>query len=171
MKKKVFTVLAALALVFGISFTLTNSAQAASWGAKTLYTTPKSVRGTWYAKQGKKVKKYTITAHTLNGVKMYKPLSDKQHDKYITKLSNLPTKQFRRTSNYLESHQLEAHNIKYNGVKGFNAIGWLSGAGDGIFYTPTTQTVNGKKVKALRLGTGADNHLQVYAYKNRNLAR
>ena len=58
-----------------------------TWGAKEVFTTPKSTRGTWYYKEKGKVKKFSITAHTVNGLKLYKRLKGKTGDKIDSKFA------------------------------------------------------------------------------------
>ena len=59
----------------------------------------------------------------------------------------------------------------YNFKKGFNVNNWVNLAGDGVYYIPVTRTVKGKKVKALKIATGADQHASAYAYRTKVLAR
>lgn len=59
----------------------------------------------------------------------------------------------------------------YNFKKGFNVNNWVNLAGDGVYYIPVTRTVKGKKVKALKIATGADQHASAYAFKTKALAK
>ena len=65
----------------------------------------------------------------------------------------------------------EAYTFKFHGVTGFNANGWLAGAGDGYYYVPVKKTIKGKKVNALRVGEGAGNYFVSYAYQNKKLIK
>lgn len=56
-------------------------------------------------------------------------------------------------------------------IKGFNVNNWVNLAGDGEYYIPVTRTVNGKKVKALRIATGAGPYTAAYAYKTKALVK
>ncbi|MCT7762189.1 MAG: hypothetical protein N4R47_04375 [Lactobacillus crispatus] len=69
-----------------------NRVDAASWGAKNLFTTPKETRGTWYYKQEGKIKKLKITTHTFNKIKLYKMLSSNQAIKWTKKLAKTDKK-------------------------------------------------------------------------------
>ena len=42
---------------------------------------------------------------------------------------------------------------------------------DSEYYIPVTRTVNGKKVKALRIATGAGPYTAAYAYKTKALVK
>lgn len=53
--------------------------------------------------------------------------------------------------------------------KGFNVNNWVSVAGDVEYYLPVVKTVAGKKVKALKVATGAGPYTAYYAYKSRAL--
>lgn len=85
MKKKFLLLLSAFLLVLGLasvsSKTDAATIKATDWGAKKAFTTPKKTRGTWYYKEDKKVKKFKITAYTIDGVKLYKDLNGKTSDK------------------------------------------------------------------------------------------
>ena len=65
----------------------------------------------------------------------------------------------------------QAEIYKYKGKTGFNVNNWLPTAGDGVYYVPVTRTRDGKKVTALRIGTGANNYFASYAYKTKELAK
>lgn len=97
MKKKFLLLLSAFLLVLGLasvsSKTDAATIKATDWGAKKVFTTPKKTRGTWYYKEDKKVKKFKITAYTIDGVKLYKDLNGKTSDKWVNKLIRLIKKQ------------------------------------------------------------------------------
>lgn len=173
MKKKMLAVFAALLVVVGIGFSFGGHQVDASYGKAEIYTTPKSVRGVWYCKGNgsvvvgrntKKTYKLNITAHKINGKTLYK-MSNKYDKQFWGKKTTWKTRRaaFKATKNWLEGY-----NTKKNGIKSMGVIGWLSGAGSGDEFTPVTRTVNGKKVKALRLSVGVD-HTMGYAYKNKAL--
>lgn len=171
MKKRFWLLLTAVLLSLGFISARPAKVNAAPWGAKTVFTTPKKTRGTWYFKQGKKIKHFKITAHTVNGTKLYKALKGKTEKKWITKLIKADKKSHYKLADKVGLMQSEAYSLKYKGAKGFNANGWLAGGGDGSYYVPVKRNVKGKKVSALRVGEGADNYLKYYAYKNRKLAK
>lgn len=149
----------------------THTVNAASWGAKTIFTTPKATRGTWYYKEDGKIKHCKITAHTLNGIKLYKVLSEKEFAKWDRKLEHQSLKKYRKSVAKLDKTQLQAYTFKWHGITSFNSTSWLAGAGNGIYHVPVTKTRNGKKVKALRLGYGAGNYFDRYGYRTRKLAK
>lgn len=167
---KLTTVVTLLAGVAYISCS-NQTVDAASWGAKTLFTTPKATRGTWYYKENGKIKHWKITAHTSKGRKLYKVLPEKEYTKWWNKLVHQNTKKHYKTINKLDSSQWQAYTFKWHGTTSFNTNGWLAGAGDGIYYVPVTKTRYGRKVSALRFGGGARNWLDFYAYKSPELAK
>ena len=69
-----------------------NRVDAASWGAKNLFTTPKKTRGTWYYKHEGKIKKLKIATHTFNKIKLYKMLSSNKAIKWTKKLAKADKK-------------------------------------------------------------------------------
>ncbi|WP_228123152.1 hypothetical protein [Lactobacillus helveticus] len=87
MKRKLILFLTACSIIFSVALINQRKASAASWDAKSLYTTPKQTRGTWYYKKNGKIKKLRITAHTFDKVKLYKMLSNKQTRKWTKKLA------------------------------------------------------------------------------------
>lgn len=155
----------------GIAFASSQETQAASWGATKVFTTPKKTRGTWYFKEDGEMEKVTITAHTVNKLKLYHELSAKQNKKWDTKFRKLSDKQQIKLQKQFNKTRLAAYNFKFHGIKSFNANGWLATGGDGFYYTPVTKTVKGKKVKALRLGEGANNKLDTYAFHDKKLVK
>lgn len=172
MKKSILKVLFVVVLVLGLGFAFqTKNVNAEVWGAKKAYVTPKSARGVWYYKDGKKIRRLHITRSSVNGLKLYQVLPDKQYEKLLDKLMNLPVKKMRRTYNYFDKHMVQAYSMKWRKLNAFNYNGWLSGAGDGMYVVPVKRAKNGQKVSALRLGTGAGNYFYAYAYKTRKLAR
>lgn len=168
MKKKwAIGLILSILLICGFSIS-TNKVSAASWGAKELFTTPKATRGTWYYKEHGKIKKWRITAHTSHGRKLYKMLPSKAYAKWERKLEK---RHSLKLISALGKKQWQAIGFKYHGKASFNTNGWLAGAGAGLYYCPVTRTRHGKKVNALRFGSGAGNWLDFYAYKSKSLAR
>lgn len=167
MKKHLLLLLAFLS--FGLLGLAGNSktAQAAPWGARKVYTTPKATRGTWYYKEGHHIRRWKITAHYSHGRKLYRVLPSKSYDKWWHRLIRASRKKIKK----VDRTMWQAYTIRYHGIKGFNSNGWLTGAGDGIYYVPVHRTRHGKRVKALRFGGGARNWKMFYAYKSKRLAR
>ena len=171
MKKKVLVFLAAFLMILGFASAYATTANAASWGAKKVFTTPKNTRGTWYHKEDGKIIKTKITAHTINGLKLYQVLKGKESDKWADKLAAADEKANYKLADKVSSSMFEAYTFKFHGVTGFNANGWLAGAGDGYYYVPVKKTIKGKKVNALRVGEGAGNYFVSYAYQNKKLIK
>ncbi len=176
MKKKLLLFLGAILLILGFAKLSSVNADAATikatdWGAKKVFTTPKKTRGVWYYKEGKKVKKFKITAHTIDGVKLYKELNGKNSDRWVNKLIKADKKSGYKLADKVGESAWACHTIKYHKIIGFNADGWLAGSGDGFYYVPVKKNVKGKKANALRVGEGAGNYLSYYAYKSRKLVK
>ncbi len=171
MKKKFLLFFTALLLILGFAGMHNQKVSAAGWGAKTLYTTSKATRGTWYYKDGHHIIKTTITAHSVDGVKAYKILRGKARNKWTNKLDKRDERSDFKFSKKISESMLEAYNFNYRGVTSFHANGWLAAGGNGTYYTPIKRTIKGKKVNALRLGVGYKNKFLAYAYKNRKLAK
>ncbi|WP_259684747.1 hypothetical protein [Lactobacillus helveticus] len=168
----------AFLVVLGLASFQSNKVEAtkinpASWGANKVYTTPKKTRGTWYYKDPdeKKVKKFKITAHTLNGLKLYKALKGKTADKFANKLIKADKKSGYKLANKVGESMWSAYPVKWHKIAGFEADGWLAGSGDGYFFILVKKTVKGKKVNALRIDEGYKNSFFAYGYKNKNLVK
>lgn len=149
----------------------THTVNAASWGAKAIFTTPKATRGTWYYKEDGKIRRYKITAHTLNGRKLYKVLPKKDYVKWENRVERQNVKDHHKLIIKLGNTQFQAYKFKWHGIVSFNSSDWVAGAGNGRYYVPVTKTRHGKKVKALRLGYGAGNYFDRYGYRTRKLAK
>ena len=118
-----------------------------------------------------KVIRTKITAHTINGLKVYKVLKGKEADKWDKKLTAADETANYKLADKVSNSQYEAYTFKFHGITGFNANGWLAGGGDGYYYIPMKKTVKGKKVNVLRVGGGAGNYFISYAYKDKKLAK
>lgn len=108
-------------------------------------------------------------AHTVNRLKLYKILKGKKADKIEDKFAAADEKSDYKLENKVSTSKLEAYTFKYRGVTGFNANGWLAGAG--FYYVPVVRNIKGKKISALRIGEGAGNYFAYYAYKKASLAK
>lgn len=139
----------------------------AAYGILHPYSTPVATRGNWYyldrdSKGTQKIYTVKITAHAVDKDKLYVP-SQKYFEKHVYNASEKKRNQFiEKTKNIYAG---------YNYKKGFNVNNWVSLAGDGVYYIPVTRKVKGKKVKALRIATGAGPYTAAYAYKTKKLAR
>lgn len=166
MKKRGLFLISLLALV--VTFGLVNNSKPVQavnqYGIAKKFTTPKSTRGVWYYREkgADEIRTFKITKHTANGYKLYVP-SKKFFNKNVYSVSAKKRNAFIK--------KVMKKNI-YRGVlyrKGFNVNNWVSVAGDGVYYLPVAKTVAGKKVKALKLATGAGPYTAYYAYKTRKL--
>lgn len=148
-----------------------QTSKTAKWGATKLYTTPKAVRGTWYYRDYKnRLQKLKITAHTINGVKIYKDLSEKQFIKYSKKIQKMSIKKSDQLYDWFTKHIKAGETVKRKGITGMDINEWLAEGGSGAEFLPATRIKNGKKVKALKIDTGAFIP-EGYAYKNKKYAK
>lgn len=174
-KRNFLKIISIIVIVIGIgSITFSKSnhnVNAASWGAKSLFTTPKATRGTWYYKEDGRIKHCKITAHTVDGRKLYKILPEKEYAKWENRVEHQNIKEHRKLISKINTIQFQAYKLKWHGITSFNTNGWVTGAGNGIYYVPVTKTRHGKKVKAIRFGSGAGNYFDRYGYKTKKLAR
>lgn len=144
---------------------------AAYWGAKKKVTVPKKLRGTWYLKgYNKKPQKFKFTTHKFNNSVIYKDLSEKASIRYLDKYDKLSRRNSKKVFHYLDNNVFSGILFRWHGNTGINLHTWLIGQGGGAQYVPITRKINGKKVKAIRIGGGAGNTLVCYAYHNKSLA-
>lgn len=165
MKKKILLFVSLLAgLLFFVSTPTYASKIPKGYGIAKVFTTPKATRGTWYYREkgDKNISKVKITAHTIDGKKLYVP-SQTFFKKNVYNVSTKKRNQFIKKTQNIYAGSLYK--------KGFNVNNWVNLAGAGDYYIPVTRTVNGKKVKALRLATGAGPYTAAYAYKNKALVK
>ncbi|WP_278898283.1 hypothetical protein [Lactobacillus gallinarum] len=169
---KIISIIVIAIGIGSITFSKSNhNVNAASWGAKSLFTTPKATRGTWYYKEDGRIKHCKITAHTVDGRKLYKILPEKEYAKWENRVEHQNIKEHRKLISKINTIQFQAYKLKWHGITSFNTNGWVTGAGNGIYYVPVTKTRHGKKVKAIRFGSGAGNYFDRYGYKTKKLAR
>lgn len=172
MRKQLVLLLTTILLVLGLGIT-PSKVQAASWGVTKMYTTPKNTRGTWYFKDDGKIKKLKITAHTLNGKKLFKILSDSAVEKWTKKLAKADQDSDFKLAKKVGNSKYEAYTIKFHGRYSFNANAWLAASSmdTGSTYAPVSKKRKGKKVTALRVGDGTDNSFSFYGYSSRKLVK
>lgn len=169
---KIISIIVIAIGIGSITFSKSNhNVNAASWGAKSLFTTPKATRGTWYYKEDGRIKHCKITAHTVDGRKLYKISPEKEYAKWENRVEHQNIKEHRKLISKINTIQFQAYKLKWHGITSFNTNDWVTGAGNGIYYVPVTKTRHGKKVKAIRFGSGAGNYFDRYGYKTKKLAR
>ena len=168
---KIISIIVIAIGIGSITFSKSNhNVNAASWGAKSLFTTPKATRGTWYYKEDGRIKHCKITAHTVDERKLYKILPEKEYAKWENRVEHQNIKEHRKLISKINTIQFQAYKLKWHGITSFNTNDWVTGAGNGIYYVPVTKTRHGKKVKAIRFGSGAGNYFDRYGYKTKKLA-
>lgn len=169
---KIISIIVIAIGIGSITFSKSNhNVNAASQGAKSLFTTPKATRGTWYYKEDGRIKHCKITAHTVDGRKLYKILPEKEYAKWKNRVERQNIKEHRKLISKINTIQFQAYKLKWHGITSFNTNGWVTGAGNGIYYVPVTKTRHGKKVKAIRFDQGAGNYFDRYGYKTKKLAK
>lgn len=154
---KIISIIGIAVGVGSVSFNnLNHNVNAASQGAKALFTTPKATRGTWYYKEDGKIRHCKITAHTVDGRKLYKVLPKKEYVKWKNRVERKNLKEHRKFIDKINNIQFPAYKLKWHGITSFNTNDWVTGAGNGTYYVPVTKTRHGKKVKAIRFGYGGE---------------
>lgn len=173
MKRKLILFLTACSIIFSVALINQRKASAALWDAKSLYTTPKQTRGTWYYKKNGKIKKLRITAHTFDKVKLYKMLSNKQTRKWTKKLAKADQESGFKLAKKVGTSQYEADDFKFHKSAGFTINGWLSSdnADSGHTYVTVKKKYKGSKIKTLRVRNGAVNAFLYYCYRTKKLAK
>ncbi|MDM8277021.1 hypothetical protein QUW33_06145 [Lactobacillus gallinarum] len=175
MKNKLIIFMTTALFMLAIIVMGQNRVDAASWGAKNLFTTPKKTRGTWYYKHEGEIKKLKITTHTFNKIKLYKMLSSNKAIKWTKKLAKADKKSGYKLAQKVGTSQYEATDFKFHKTPGFAANGWLSSdrADSGHTYVAIKKKdkSNNDKVDALRVGNGADNSFLYYCYKSKELVK
>lgn len=170
MKKK-FLYLVSLLTFMGILFVIRPVTVEANnqYGVAHRFTTPLATRGIWYyrntdsySSNKKTIHVLKITAHTVDGQKLYVP-SQKFFKKHVYRVSTKKRNQFIEKTQHLSA--------AYKFRKGFNVNNWVNLAGDGEYYLPVIKKINGKRVTALQLATGAGPMVYATAYKSKALAR
>lgn len=129
-KRNFLKIISIIGIAVGVSFNnLNHNVNAASQGAKALFTTPKATRGTWYYKEDGKIRHCKITAHTVDGRKLYKVLPKKEYVKWKNRVERKNLKEHRKFIEKLNNIQFQAYKLKWHGITSFNTNDWVTGAG------------------------------------------
>lgn len=168
MKKRILLFVVTFLTILGIASVHTTTVDAASWGAKKIFTTPKATRGVWYIKNGG-IHKFKITAHTDNGAKLYQPLTEQERYKWLKNLVAIDEKTNYKVGDKIEKTMCQAKIVKSHGNIGFSDGSWLTGTAGDQRFIPVKRTVKGKRVNALHLIEG--NFFDGYAYHSKKLAK
>ena len=129
-KRNFLKIISIIGIAVGVSFNnLNHNVNAASQGAKALFTTPKATRGTWYYKEDGKIRHCKITAHTVDGRKLYKVLPKKEYVKRQNRVERKNLKEHRKFIEKLNNIQFQAYKLKWHGITSFNTNDWVTGAG------------------------------------------
>ena len=175
--KKLLTIIVTLLATVGFLAVDHNTTHAQSiysakyWGASRKVTIPQKLRGSWYfVNDANELTKIKFTTHMFNKATIYKFLSEKEESKYFNKYNKLSIHKQRSILDYFTNYALSGIVFTWHNKTGINLHAWLIGEGGGAQYVPVTRNINGKKVKAIRIGGGAYNSLNGYAYKTKSLA-
>lgn len=168
MKKRFLIIFSFLAFfsLFAAGYKAEKVEAVSQYGIVRKFTTPKATRGTWYYRQkgDKNIYKVKITAHTAAGDKLY-VRSEKFFKNHVDNLSHV------KRNAFIKKVMKKNIYVAYKYKNGFNVNNWVDLAGDGVYYLPASKKVNGKKVKALQLATGAGPYNVAYAYKSKALVK
>ncbi len=127
---KIISIIGIAVGVGSVSFNnLNHNVNAASQGVKALFTTPKATRGTWYYKEDGKIRHCKITAHTVDGRKLYKVLPKKEYVKWKNRVERKNLKEHRKFIDKINNIQFPAYKLKWHGITSFNTNDWVTGAG------------------------------------------
>lgn len=127
---KIISIIGIAVRVGSVSFNnLNHNVNAASQGVKALFTTPKATRGTWYYKEDGKIRYCKITAHTVDGRKLYKVLPKKEYVKWKNRVERKNLKEHRKFIDKINNIQFQAYKLKWHGITSFNTNDWVTGAG------------------------------------------
>ncbi|MBD5807519.1 hypothetical protein [Limosilactobacillus walteri] len=131
---------------------------------------PSEMQGTWYSADNDADSTMTFGPHSCTyddgddkgTVQLYKqdPQFGENADNYENKDIQDATKNWGKTSFF-----------NLDGARWLNIRGWTQGAGDGESYAVKTETINGRQVKILVEGGGAENLVDAVYYQSKDLAQ
>ncbi|MDE6947993.1 MAG: hypothetical protein K2O90_00465, partial [Limosilactobacillus sp.] len=131
---------------------------------------PSEMQGTWYSADNDADSTMTFGPHSYTysydddsgTTQLYKqdPQFGEDEDNYTNEDVQKATKNWGKVS-YL--------NI--DGERWLNVRGWTQSAGDGESYAVKTETIDGKQVKVLVVGGGAENWVDAVYYQSKDMAQ
>lgn len=129
---------------------------------------PSEMQGTWYSTDNDADSTITFGPHSYADgdgnatIKLYKqdPRFGEDEDNYTNQDVQKATKNWGKAS-YL--------NI--DDERWLNVRGWTQSAGDGESYAVKTETIDGKQVKVLVVGGGAENWVDAVYYQSKDMAQ
>lgn len=131
---------------------------------------PSEMQGTWYSADNDSDSTMTFGPHSYTysydddsgTTQLYKqdPQFGEDEDNYTNEDVQKATKNWGKVS-YL--------NI--DGKRWLNVRGWTQSAGDGESYAVKTETIDGKQVKVLVVGGGAENWVDAVYYQSKDMAQ
>lgn len=131
---------------------------------------PTEMEGTWYSVADDDNATVTISGNTISF-----------SNKYISGT----TKLYKQAPHFLDDENIATNKsivdatknwgrgsyLNIDGARWLNVRGWLQTAGDGSSYAIKTEMVNGKQVKVLVQGGGAENWVEAVYYQSKDMAQ
>lgn len=135
------------------------------YGNQGPFAIPSNMQGSWYSADGDEDSTLVINDHTMtidgDTLKLYR-----QDPKFAQDNINPSEEQSRATKDWGRARYLHD-----DGGDWLNVQGWFQNAGDGTSYMTKTETVDGKPVKVLVVGEGAENWVTAVYYPTKALAQ
>lgn len=135
------------------------------YGNKGPFAVPADMQGTWYSDDGDDESTMTIDGHSMNidgdTIKLYH-----QDPQFAQDNAHPSDAQVQATKEWGRTQMLHD-----DGGTWLNVQGWFQGAGDGESYMTKTENIDGKPVKVLVVGEGAENWVAAVYYPTKALAQ
>lgn len=135
------------------------------YGNKGPFAVPADMQGTWYSADHDDESTVTISDHEMNidgdTVKLYH-----QDSQYAQDNDQPSDDQVSATKDWGRTQFLHD-----DGGTWLNIQGWFQGAGDGTSYMVKTENIDGKPVKVLVVGEGAENWVTAVYYPSKAMAQ
>lgn len=135
------------------------------YGNKGPFDVPGDMRGTWYSADYDDNSTMTISDHRMiidgDTVSLYH-----QDPQYAADNERPSADLIEATKHWGRTQYLHTDNGTW-----LNVQGWFQGAGDGTSYMVKTENINGKPVKVLVVGEGAENWVSAVYYPTKTMAQ
>jgi len=153
-----------------ISSSTSNSSADHRYGRVGTIDVPSEMQGSWYSADYDSDSTMTFGPHSYEysgegdsgTTQLYKqdPQWGQDEDNYTNEATQKATKNWGKASFF-----------NLDGERWLNVRGWTQSAGDGSSYAVKTETIDGKQVKVLVVGGGAENWVESVYYQSRDLAQ
>lgn len=135
------------------------------YGNKGPFAVPGDMQGTWYSADNDDDSTMTISDHSMvidgDDLKLYH-----QDAQYARDNEQPSDEQVKATKEWGRTQFLHD-----DGGTWLNVQGWFQGAGDGTSYMVKTENIDGKSVKVLVVGEGAENWVTAVYYPTKAMAQ